>query len=298
MSANQQSKSKNSSSSSSSSKDKIKMSFLKPHPVIRMVKSHDLVESSSSKSNKDESDLPPPLSNSKWYHNLRNMPSATSSVGSTDGSKRSVSRSRDTLSPCSPSAKTPSSNAAFSPKNTSPSSKTAGRTKSMEASSSSPIGEKLRFAFNLRSSWKLESGRKSGINTSISLLQMQNHIQDYKSLLSYERLLYAKTYDLPIEFDVSDEKIDALRKVRHLQAEFVANVLVPKSKYLGRLTFRKLRKKSTTVSLEREQRKTCDLTKEALRIEEIVNNANYNNRTWIYKPNQQNEVRFCALQNL
>ena len=286
MSAEQSSK-----SSKNSSKDKIKMSFLKPHPVIRMVKSHDMLESSSSSKNiKNEDALPPPLSSSKWYHNLKNAPSGTSSGGSTEGSKRSASRSRDNLSPCRPRPTTPSG--AFSPKNTSPTSKTAARTKSMESSSNSPLGDKLRLAFNLRSSWKLESGRKSGINTSISLLQMQSQVQDYKSLLSYERLLYAKTYDLSIEFDISDSMVDALRLVDHLKVEFVANVLVPKSKYLGRLTFRKLRKKSTTLSLEREQRKTCDLTKETLEIEEIVNKANYNNRSWIYKPSQSNEVSY------
>ena len=271
-----QKKQKKSSSTSSS-----KMAFLNAHPVVRMVKSHETVQakksdqsSDQSSANLSESQFNSHLTATKWYHNFKNFTSNntlnsaesnTSSVASPSFFTFDIHNSKGSKSPTkSPEIRTSSAS-------NSPDWKTkfalfdleknATRTKSACSSS----GSKLRIGLSLRKSEtyqkidKLASGklsatscnnstkRKTGLETELMLLR-----EFSKSLSGSPKPpdlantgQVVEIYPEFVNFEVEENDLDRLRLVFGLELSFVADILVPKSKYLNRFAFRTLKRKTS-----------------------------------------------------
>ena len=234
-----------------------KLSFLNAHPVVRMVKSHEFfgherppsasVASGSSSPEYSNTSSSNQLSSCKWYHSFK--------ASSSNYNLSSVDTSSSCFSPISPrelsdpnSEPLATSNKNVLSNNNSPDSYCTSRIfdfgKGAVRTKSAGSAPKLKIGFNLRKSEtcsKFYKKRKTGlemtelsisdVNTSLCSVGFKEFDHNPKSVICLE---------------VTDDQMRALQLVHNLELSFVVNVLVPKSKYLGRLAFRKLRKKSNT----------------------------------------------------
>ena len=258
--------------------------FLNAHPVVRLVKSHEVVlqtQSSPSSSNhstvlseRNKNQLTcAHLTTSRWYNknvasnqtlhsplsNCSSEASYSPSIYSPDGEFSQSPRNleRPQIPPQSLSVSNSpdwrSTIFRFEPE------KSAARTKSTGSSASSRFrigGLSLRKIDNFPKKGKNlslrrlhsphKSKRKTGLETELNALK--EFARELNSgLNSPDELIDYASYKF-INLDVSASELEALRLVVNLDLFFVADVLVPKSKYFNRLAFRKLKRKSSVKS--------------------------------------------------